>query len=64
MENLKQSQQLLAELDALIEKDYQEALELIAKFRLETEELRQSNQISESEFFDLSTKLDTFEINS
>jgi hypothetical protein len=48
MENqTKQSLQLLAELDALIEKDYQEALELIEMFRQETLEFRENN-ISEN----------------
>jgi hypothetical protein len=44
MENqVKQSQQLLEELDALIEKDYQEALSLIEMFKQETLEFREMN---------------------
>lgn len=44
MENqTKQSLQLLAELDALIEKDYQEALQLIEMFKQETLEFRENN---------------------
>jgi hypothetical protein len=44
MENqTKQSLQLLAELDALIEKDYQEALQLIEMFKQETFEFRENN---------------------
>lgn len=44
MENqVKQSQQLLEELDALIEKDYQEALSLIEMFKQETLEFRKMN---------------------
>ena len=44
MENqVKQSQQLLEELDALIEKDYQEALSLIEMFKQETLDFRQMN---------------------
>lgn len=40
---VKQSQQLLEELDALIEKDYQEALSLIEMFKQETLEFREMN---------------------
>jgi len=44
MENqVKQSQQLLEELDTLIEKDYQEALSLIEMFKQETLEFREMN---------------------
>ena len=44
MENqVKQSQQLLEELDALIEKYYQEALSLIEMFKQETLEFREMN---------------------
>lgn len=53
MENqVKQSQKLLAELDALIEKDYQEALSLIALFKQETLELRENNLQLSLEFKD------------
>lgn len=61
MENIKQSQQLLEELDALIERDYQEALLTIENFRKETELLREQNSLSEEEILDISKNLDIFE---
>lgn len=61
MENIKQSQQLLEELDALIERDYQEALLTIENFRKKTELLREQNSLSEEEILDISKNLDIFE---
>jgi hypothetical protein len=62
MENntVKQSQILLAELDQLISKDYDDALQLIALFKQETDLLREHNQLSDQEFFELSENLDIF----
>jgi len=62
MENntVKQSQILLEELDQLISKDYDDALQLIALFKQETDLLRESNQLSDQEFFELSKNLDIF----
>lgn len=62
MENntVKQSQILLEELDQLISKDYDDALQLIALFKQETDLLRESNQLSDQEFFELSENLDIF----
>ena len=62
MENntVKQSQILLAELDQLISKDYDDALQLIALFKQETDSLREHNQLSDQEFFELSENLDIF----
>ncbi len=62
MENntVKQSQILLAELDQLISKDYDDALQLIALFKQETDVLREHNQLSDQEFFELSENLDIF----
>jgi hypothetical protein len=61
MENIKQSQQLLEELDALIQKDYFEALLLIENFKKETELLREHNSLSEQDVLDISKDLDIFE---
>jgi hypothetical protein len=60
MENLiKQSEQLLMELDALIEKDYQEALNLIELFREETLAFREQNEISYLEFTESLSNFDS-----
>lgn len=66
MENnqIKQSQQLLEELDALIEKDYQEALVLIENFKKETEHIREYNNLSDQELLDISNNLNIFENQS
>jgi len=60
---IKQTQQLLAELDALIEKDYNEALQLIEQFKQETESMREYNTLSNQELFDLTEKIDIFDRN-
>ena len=60
---IKQTQQLLAELDALIEKDYNEALQLIEQFKQETESMKEYNTLSNQELFDLTEKIDIFDRN-
>lgn len=60
---IKQTQQLLAELDALIEKDYNESLQLIEQFKQETESMKEYNTLSNQELFDLTEKIDIFDRN-
>jgi hypothetical protein len=65
---IKQTQQLLEELDALIEKDYQEALALIEMFKQETFEFREANLQKSQEIMsslEIQNNFDNFEsVNS